>query len=80
MTHAVCPAAVWNVPAAHLAHEPCAVSFCAVPALHCSGCVAPVLQKLPAGHAWHSPSAASPLALPNRPDGHDSALLAAAVQ
>ena len=58
-----------------MVHEPCAVSFCAVPALHCSGCCAPVLQKLPAGHAWHSPAASSPLALPKRPAGHESAAL-----
>ena len=63
------------MPAAHLAHEPCAVSFCAVPALHCSGCCAPVLQKLPAGHAWHPSAATSPISLPKRPAGHDCAAL-----
>ena len=56
-------------------HEPCAVSFCAVPALHSSGCCAPVLQKLPAGHLWHPSAASSPLALPKRPAGHESAAL-----
>ena len=74
-SHAVCPAASWNVPAAPLPHAPCAVSFCAVPALHRSGCCAPVLQKLPAGQTWHWPAASSPLSLPKRPAGHESAAL-----
>ena len=71
----MCPASGWYVPAGHLAHEPCAVAFCAVPALHSSGCCAPVLQKLPARHVWQSPAASSPVALPNRPAGQDSAAL-----
>ena len=46
-----------------------------MPGLHGIGCSAPVKQKLSGGHAWHSPSAASPLTLPKRPAGHESAAL-----
>ena len=46
-----------------------------LPAAHAMGCSDPVLHEWPNGHGWHSPSAASPLALPNRPAGHESAAL-----
>ena len=42
------------MPAAHLMHAPCAVSFCTVPGLHCVCVGAPVLQKWPASHAMQS--------------------------
>merc|ERR1711995_180132 len=73
--HTMAPASGWKLPDPHPSHDAASASTDTVPGAQSVGCCAPVLQKLPAGHAWHPSAASSPLSLPKRPAGHESAAL-----
>ena len=66
----------WKVPALHGVHEAERASGAAVPRLHVTGAVEPVLQLLPGGHCSQPTSDARSMRVEKVPAGQGSAALA----
>ena len=77
--HSLQPVALpsfWKVPALHGVHEAERASGAAVPRLHVTGAVEPVLQLLPGGHCSQPTSATRSMRVEKVPAGQGSAALA----
>ena len=70
MSHAVLPAACWNLPAVQSVHSDCPVASAYVPGAQSECAIEPVAHEEPAGHGVHPLDACRLVLLEKLPGSH----------